>query len=144
MIRLNELKMPLGATEQEVMLAAAKALKIKSSDIKGFSLARRSIDSRKKDNIFFVYNVSVEVDADENAVARCNMFLRTADRVYITLGEFPAFTFDELFDGVASLPFEDFMPSDAKVLVDGKCVKSKLFAVNCMGARNKQFSLSSK
>ncbi len=74
-------------------------------------------------------NGAITFDADENAVARCNMFLRTADRVYITLGEFPAFTFDELFDGVASLPFEDFMPSDAKVLVDGKCVKSKLFAV---------------
>ena len=57
------------------------------------------------------------------------MFLRTADRVYINLGEFSAYTFDELFDGVLSIPFEDFMPKDAKVIVDGKCVKSKLFAV---------------
>ena len=41
MIRLNELKMPLGATEQEVKIAAAKALKIKEQDIKEFTLARR-------------------------------------------------------------------------------------------------------
>ncbi len=57
------------------------------------------------------------------------MFLRTADRVYITLGEFTAISFDELFEGVRSCPFEDFMPKDACVLVDGKCVKSQLFAV---------------
>lgn len=57
------------------------------------------------------------------------MFLRTADRVYIKIGEFTAVTFDELFEGVKNCPFEEFMPRDAKVLVDGKCVKSVLFAV---------------
>ncbi|MBR0535451.1 MAG: FAD-binding protein [Clostridia bacterium] len=66
MIRLNELKMPLGATDEEVKSAAAKALKIKNDDIKSFSLARRSIDSRKKDNIFLVYSVEVETDLNED------------------------------------------------------------------------------
>lgn len=65
MIRLNELKMPLGATEQEVKIAAAKALKIKEQDIKEFTLARRSIDSRKKDNIILVYSVEIETDLNE-------------------------------------------------------------------------------
>ena len=60
--------MPLGATEQEVMLAAAKALKIKPSDIKDFSLARRSIDSRKKDNIVLVYSVEIETDLNEDNI----------------------------------------------------------------------------
>ena len=68
MIRLNEIKMPLGATEQEVKLAAAKALKIKESNIKEFSLARRSIDSRKKDNIILVYSVDLETDLNEESV----------------------------------------------------------------------------
>ena len=68
MIRLNELKMPLGATEQEVKLAAAKALKIKEQDIKEFTLARRSIDSRKKDNIILVYSVEVETDLNEEKI----------------------------------------------------------------------------
>ncbi len=68
MIRLNELKMPLGATEQEVKLAAAKALKIKEQDIKEFTLARRSIDSRKKDNIILVYSVEIETDLNEESV----------------------------------------------------------------------------
>lgn len=68
MIRLNELKMPLGSTEQEVKSAAAKALKIKEEDIKNFSLARRSVDSRKKDNIILVYSVEIETDLDEDKV----------------------------------------------------------------------------
>ncbi len=68
MIRLNELKMPLGATEHEVKIAAAKALKIKEQDIKEFTLARRSIDSRKKDNIILVYSVEIETDLNEEKV----------------------------------------------------------------------------
>ncbi len=73
-------------------------------------------------------NGAITFDADLSAVSRCNMFLRTADRVYITLKEFTAVTFDELFDGVYSIPFEDYFEKDACVLVDGKCVKSVLFA----------------
>ncbi len=70
MIRLNEIKMPLGATEQEVKTAAAKVLKIKEEDIKSFSLARRSIDSRKKDNIMLVYSVEIETELnEENLIA---------------------------------------------------------------------------
>ena len=61
MIRLNEIKMPLGTTEQEVKTAAAKVLRIKESDIKSFSLARRSIDSRKKSDIKLIYSVEIEL-----------------------------------------------------------------------------------
>lgn len=63
-------------------------------------------------------------------VCRLNVNLRTADRVYIELKEFPATDFNELFDGVYSLPFESFIPKDAKITVDGRCVKSKIFAVS--------------
>lgn len=63
-------------------------------------------------------------------VARCNLSLRAADRVYIKVGEFVATTFDELFDGVSSLPWERYIHEDGKILVNGKCVKSKLFAVS--------------
>lgn len=63
-------------------------------------------------------------------VARLNVNLRTADRVYIKLGEFNATTFDQLFDGVSAIAFERFIPSDAKIVVNGKCVKSTLFAIS--------------
>jgi len=74
-------------------------------------------------------NGAIAFEGDFLAVARANMFLRTADRVYITLKEFTAVTFDELFDGVYGIPFEEFIPKNGCVLVDGKCVKSTLFAV---------------
>lgn len=67
---------------------------------------------------------------DALAVARCNMNLRTADRVYITLKTFSALTFDQLFDGVYSIPFEEILVKDAKIIVNGNCVKSKLFAIS--------------
>ncbi len=68
MIRLNELKMPLGCTELDVKKAAAKVLKINENSITGFSLAKRSIDSRKKDNIVLVYSVDIETDLNEEKI----------------------------------------------------------------------------
>ena len=63
-------------------------------------------------------------------VARLNVNLRTADRVYIKVAEFSALSFDELFDGVKNVRWEEYLPADANVLVNGKCVKSKIFAVS--------------
>ena len=63
-------------------------------------------------------------------VVRLNVNLRSADRVYIELAEFTAQSFDELFDGVKGIPFEGFMDKNSAVIVDGKCVKSKIFAVS--------------
>lgn len=69
-------------------------------------------------------------DKDALSVARLNLNLRTADRVYVVLGEFPAGSFDELFDRVREIPFENFIPKDGAVNVNGKCVKSKLFSIS--------------
>ncbi len=70
MIRLNEIKMPLGATEEDVKKSAAKTLKIKVSDITDFSLFKRSIDSRKKNNIQLVYAVDIETDLNEENIVK--------------------------------------------------------------------------
>ncbi len=67
---------------------------------------------------------------DMLAVARCNIFMRSIDRVYIKLCEFSATTFDELFDGVKNTRIEEFIPQNAKIIVNGKCVKSRLFAIS--------------
>lgn len=63
-------------------------------------------------------------------VARLNVFLRSADRVYVKLAEFPVETFDALYEGVKNIKLEDYFPLDARILVNGKCVKSKLFAIS--------------
>lgn len=80
----------------------------------------------------------VYFDADETGVAKANIFLRTADRVYIVLKEFKAVTFDELFEGVAAIPFGDIMPSDARFPVDGNAVKSALGSVSDVQAITKK------
>ncbi len=67
---------------------------------------------------------------DMLAVARCNLFMRSADRVYLKVAEFSAVTFDQLFDGVKCVHWEEFIPKDGKVTVNGKCVKSTLFAIS--------------
>lgn len=72
----------------------------------------------------------VYFDADERGIAKANIFLRTADRVYLVLKEFGATTFDELFEGVAAIPFGDILPSDARFPVDGNAVRSALGSVS--------------
>ncbi len=67
---------------------------------------------------------------DASAVVRANLWLRTADRVLIQVGTFPAVTFTELFDGTAALPWEDFLPQDAEFPVIGKSIRSTLFSIS--------------
>lgn len=61
-------------------------------------------------------------------IAQANLWLRTADRVKIIVGEFDAFSFDELFEQVKALPWEDYLPLDAEFPVAGKSIKSKLYS----------------
>jgi len=83
-------------------------------------------------------NGALTIKGDGLAVARCNLFLRSADRVYIKVGEFSVQTFDDLFDGVCTLDWENFIPNDGKIIVNGKCVKSKIYAVSaCQGVIKK-------
>lgn len=66
---------------------------------------------------------------DEEACARANIFLRTAERVLIKVGSFHAETFEELFQGTKALPWEDYIPQDGKFWVaKAASVKSKLFS----------------
>ncbi|MGD6966765.1 class I SAM-dependent RNA methyltransferase [Rossellomorea vietnamensis] len=77
-----------------------------------------------------VENGKVIFEGDEKAIARANMWLRTADRVKILVGEFKAYSFDELFEKTKALPWEDYLPEDAEFPVQGKSVKSKLYSVS--------------
>ncbi|BCB04482.1 THUMP domain-containing class I SAM-dependent RNA methyltransferase [Bacillus sp. KH172YL63] len=76
-----------------------------------------------------VENGKVIFKGDETAIARANMWLRTADRVKILVGDFKAYSFDELFENTKKLPWENFLPVDAEFPVQGKSVKSKLYSV---------------
>jgi putative N6-adenine-specific DNA methylase len=77
-----------------------------------------------------VENGKITYKGDTRAIARSNMWLRTADRIKIKIGEFKAYTFDELFEKTKALPWEEFLPENAEFPVSGKSVKSKLFSVS--------------
>jgi len=63
------------------------------------------------------------------AIARSNLWLRSADRVLLKMGEFPATTFDGLFESTKALPWDEWIPVDGKFTVTGKSVRSGLFSV---------------
>ena len=76
-----------------------------------------------------VENGRVLFSGDETALAKANLWLRTGERVLITLGSFPARSFEELFQGVYHLPLEDFIPRDGTFPVKGHCLNSQLMSV---------------
>lgn len=86
-----------------------------------------------------IYNLGYEItrvedgrvtfEGDAEAICRANIGLRTAERVLLEVGRFTAGTFDELFEAVKALPWEDYLPRDAKFWVTkASSVKSKLFS----------------
>ncbi|MEZ6126113.1 MAG: class I SAM-dependent RNA methyltransferase [Planctomycetaceae bacterium] len=66
---------------------------------------------------------------DERDIARCNLWLRSADRLLIRVGEFHAPDFGSLFDQTTALPWADLLPVDAKFPVKGRSVRSRLHAI---------------
>ena len=71
----------------------------------------------------------VSFKGDAEAIARCNVFLRTTERVMLKVGSFKAVTFDELFEKIKALSWENFIPRDGKFWVKkASSIKSKLFS----------------
>ena len=76
-----------------------------------------------------VENGRVLFSGDERALAKANIGLRTGERVLIQLADFPAKTFEELFQGVYRANLEDFIPKDGAFPVKGHCLNSQLMSV---------------
>ena len=66
---------------------------------------------------------------DERAIVRSNLWLRTADRVYVRMGEFKAAEFEELFQQTKALEWESIIPLEGVFPVVGGSVKSVLHSV---------------
>ncbi len=80
-------------------------------------------------NITEVMDGRVIFEGDESAIARANVFLRTAERVLLIAGDFTATTFDELFEGIRSIDWAEYIPGNGKFWVTkAASVKSKLFS----------------
>jgi putative N6-adenine-specific DNA methylase len=77
-----------------------------------------------------VENGRVEYDADLSGIVRSNLWLRSADRVYIKLAEFKADTFEALFQGVRRVDWAAYIPQEGTFPVNAKSVKSTLFSLS--------------
>lgn len=77
-----------------------------------------------------VENGKLTFIAEEKDIPRVNLWLRTADRVLLKMGEFKALTFDELFEKTKALPWDEWIPEDGNFVVEGKSVDSKLFSIS--------------
>lgn len=76
-----------------------------------------------------VENYRVRFDGTQKDILNTNVWLRTADRIKIIVGEFDATTFDQLFESVKALPWEDYLNYDSEFPVAGRSKKSELFSV---------------
>ena len=77
-----------------------------------------------------VENGRVYYSGDKRAIVRSNLWLRCADRVKIVVAQFPAYTFEELFEKTKEIEWDKYLPVDAKFPVDGRSHKSTLFSVS--------------
>ena len=89
----------------------------------------------KKEILDLGYEISQVEDGrvtflgDDEAICRANVFLRTAERVLLKVGSFKAGTFEELFQGTKSIPWEEYIPKDGKFWVaKASSIKSRLFS----------------
>ncbi len=76
-----------------------------------------------------VYDGAVYFDGDETTIPKANINLRSSDRVLLIIGQFKAFSFDELFEKTKALNWQDWIPKDGNFIVTGKSIKSQLYSV---------------
>jgi putative N6-adenine-specific DNA methylase len=76
-----------------------------------------------------VENGNVRFSGTAADIARCNLRLRTADRIFVVLAEFPAPDFDALFEGARGIDWRSLAPREAAVTVNGRSAKSRLASV---------------
>ncbi len=74
-------------------------------------------------------NGRVAFTGDESSICRTNLWLRTADRVQVKMGEFTATTFEELFQGTRALPWDEWISRDGNFVIEGKSHQSQLTSV---------------
>jgi uncharacterized protein len=70
MLRINEIKLPVDHDENDIAVEIIKRLRIKKSELKGYTIFKRSYDARKKDNVIFVYSVDAEVNNEDSITTR--------------------------------------------------------------------------
>ena len=77
MIRISQIKMPVSHKEGALPEKAAELLHIEKKDIISWKITKKSIDARKKPDIYFIYTIDVEVAEEEKLLRRLSRNFRT-------------------------------------------------------------------
>ena len=72
----------------------------------------------------------IKFDGDLRDIAILNLRLRSAERVFIEIASFEALSFEELFDNVYAIDWENIISEEGNFIVQGRSAKSKLFSVS--------------
>lgn len=83
-------------------------------------------------------NGKIFFDGGIGEIARANVFLRTANKIYVQAARFECRTFDELYENVAALDWKDILPYDARITVEAKSVKSALYGLSAIQSVTKK------
>ncbi|MBF0478021.1 MAG: class I SAM-dependent RNA methyltransferase [Candidatus Omnitrophica bacterium] len=93
------------------------------------SIVRRELEDLGFNKITAVSDGRIEFEAELRDIPTVNLWLRAADRISIKIAEFKATDFDQLFDPIKVIPWENWITKDGKITVTGKSVKSVLESV---------------
>lgn len=93
------------------------------------AVTRRELESLGIEELN-VMDGRIDFKGDLRDIPRTNIWIRTADRILIKMGEFKALTFDELFEKTKSLPWDEWIPEDGNFIIEGKSIKSKLYSIS--------------
>ncbi|MCR5150169.1 MAG: hypothetical protein K6B52_02965 [Clostridiales bacterium] len=74
MIRIKEIKLPLDCSQEDLKAACVKILRCKDSDIKSVEVVKKAVDSRNKDNVFFVFNADVTMTDGEERFVKASRY----------------------------------------------------------------------
>ncbi len=77
-----------------------------------------------------VENGKVSFKGTEKDIPKTNLWLRSADRVLLKMGEFKATSFEELFQKTKALPWDKWITEDGEFTVEGKSVNSQLYSIS--------------
>lgn len=81
-------------------------------------------------NDLIVENGKVTFKATEKDIPIGNLWLRSADRVLLKVGEFKATSFEELFEKTKALPWDEWITEDGEFTVEGKSINSQLYSIS--------------
>lgn len=85
-----------------------------------------------------VENGKITFEGTAFDICRVNINLRCAERIYIKLKEFKATDFDQLFDNINEIPWDEYLPKDGKYIVNAKSVKSELYSLSAIQSISKK------